>query len=518
MNNDITKQENRDKPVFTIESDLLLTEMIWGHRLHPQPLSALLLEFLGMAEAMHRNDTLFQLTLPKENCEYQAYLSSDLRTLIFNNPRMEQILADHGSGDEAWELWLESMEQQAKAARHHKDFSYLRDVFENDFESLTKIVKLIQRITFDPESSRKWTNKFLFPIGPAALYEAAGEKFDRDRTMFTRTGEIAYLMLSRADELLRNELASHFSDLFKTNTQKNKLILSLIEGGEPTLASKKGETYLPYKKHPAFDRLAEDVLALLRLGLPGNDVYEPLKYIIAFNLYLYGLETTQHWLGKNSLPPISCEIIGPRMDNARRNSIATKIENEEAAKIAVEAYLERLIEGDLKISELLQNPDESEEVKVRYLSTFLQNEINYKAPEGSDTVSALKAGAINIAKRSCEKNVVKALVRLGSTSGLVTKQGTNRLRYAPSDKLIEALILTNVTDQIEEKHLFATFQERYNLIISHTQAEHELPAGNYEAASFKNNAKRFTSRLSALGFATQLSDACTYVRNPYIQP
>lgn len=39
-------------------NDSWIVEAIWGHRIERQPFSALMLEFLGMAEGMHRKGTL----------------------------------------------------------------------------------------------------------------------------------------------------------------------------------------------------------------------------------------------------------------------------------------------------------------------------------------------------------------------------------------------------------------------------------------------------------------------------
>src|SRR6185369_7006022 len=122
-----------------------------------------------------------------------------LRNLLFNNPRMEEILRDaQGSDDEGWTKWLQVMNDGAALGEHlPADFSYLRSRFDT-FEELVCVIRLLRRITLDPGSERSWTTQFVFPVGPAALYEAIlekGEGFERTRRVFTRTGELAYLML-----------------------------------------------------------------------------------------------------------------------------------------------------------------------------------------------------------------------------------------------------------------------------------------------------------------------------------
>jgi hypothetical protein len=53
-------------------NDSWVVEAIWGHRIERQPFSALMLEFLGMAEGMHRQDRLLAPTSPAENPTYDA--------------------------------------------------------------------------------------------------------------------------------------------------------------------------------------------------------------------------------------------------------------------------------------------------------------------------------------------------------------------------------------------------------------------------------------------------------------
>jgi hypothetical protein len=133
------------------------------------------------------------------------------------------------------------------------------------------VIRLLRRITVDPGSERRWTTQFLFPIGPAALYEAILEKgdgFERTSRVFTRTGELAYLMLSRASEPLRARIRERLSPSFEYGTSRNRLVMRLISSREPDRGDMKGGTYLPYKTHPAYDRMAQDVATILSLNLP----------------------------------------------------------------------------------------------------------------------------------------------------------------------------------------------------------------------------------------------------------
>ena len=128
--------------------DAWVSEAIWGHRLERQPFSALLLEFLGMAEGMHRQNQLFAPTLPSENPQYIAHRSLQLRNILFNNPRMEEILKDsHGSDAAAWKTWLQVMKETASVSGSvTSDFSYLRTRFDTFGELYRKLFKKEKQI------------------------------------------------------------------------------------------------------------------------------------------------------------------------------------------------------------------------------------------------------------------------------------------------------------------------------------------------------------------------------------
>ena len=62
----------------------------------------------------------------------------------------------------------------------------------------------------------------------------------------------------------------------------------------------KGGTYLPYKTHPAFDRMAEDVAAILGLNLPDQDAFQYLQPLLGFHLTCTASRRAFAWLGLRS--------------------------------------------------------------------------------------------------------------------------------------------------------------------------------------------------------------------------
>ena len=239
-----------------------------------------------------------------------------------------------------------------------------------------------------------------------------------------------------------------------------------------------------------------------------------MQSLIAFHIYLYIIETTHAWLGNQELPPMVCEIIGPRADRVRRLSGASKRENEDSAQRAMKKFLELMISRDAAITAKLQNPSHLEDEKAQDLIKKLQGSFVCSDLEG-ETVEKVKSSAMSKGAVNLKANILDGLTAFGRTCGLVSRQKTNQYRYAPSDQLLETLVLVNVTGKVEEKAFLEHLDTRYRIIIGDKQAKARLDPDEYEKPPFEKNGKRFTERLVALGLAKSLSDACTYINNPY---
>ncbi|TIU43568.1 MAG: hypothetical protein E5W17_02015, partial [Mesorhizobium sp.] len=159
------------------------------------------------------------------------------------------------------------------------DFGYLRDRFSS-FRDFAELVGLVRQTTLENESNRRSSSRFIFPFGVDALFSDAtyNEKtgaITADFNNFGRTGEILYMMASRAERGF--ELRAPFAALFDLEQPKNRLIARLsAPGDDDPNRDQKGETYLPYRQHPAFNRLADDWLAIFALGLPAQDAFAHL--------------------------------------------------------------------------------------------------------------------------------------------------------------------------------------------------------------------------------------------------
>ena len=125
-------------------------------------------------------------------------------------------------------------------------------------------------------------------------------------------------------------------------------------------------------------------------------------------------------------------------------------------------------------------------------------------------MAELRRAAINRHKQ----HVANVHRNYGRDIGLVSKRGTNRLRYAPTDTLLKSLVLANVTTRMEYKEFLCRLFKRYGLIFGEREAEVVIPKEDFEKKAFQANSRRLEQRLSSLGMLRRLSDACAYVQNP----
>lgn len=495
-----------------------IAEAIWGHRIERQPASGLLLEFLSMAEGMFRQGRLLDHEV--DYASYTPHLCTQLRNVLFNNPRIEEISREAGTDEEAWERWLAEMKDSAITNQDTlRDFSFLKQRFDS-FDSFKEVVMLLRNITMDAGSERGWTYKLLFPIGPAAFYDEVSLRSDKSgftssRVLFTRTGEIAYLMISRAGEELRKEISGHLARAFDPRSPKNTLLLRLMADGEPDTGNQKSGTYLPYATHPAYERLAEDVASLFRLGLPGADTFSHLGPLLAFHLLLFQLETANAVLGFDGLPSIVCEILAPKNTLVRRASVGSISDNESLGIRAMERFIETSLNGDQELIDALNNIDIGETDKADTLRRRLETLFFLNKPQfTSNTVEGLRNEFLRIARNSYQSAVGDAVRSLADQCGLRSRQKTVHYRYAPSDSFLRNLVYVTVTDPVKESEFLARIHDRYRLVIGPEEGRADVREELYDKAEFDKNNERLLRRLLAMGLARRMSDSFTYIVNP----
>ena len=134
---------------------------------------------------------------------------------------------------------------------------------------------------------------------------------------------------------------------------------------------------------------------------------------------------------------------------------------------------------------------------------------------GTSSPEALLGDLRDTALRRHRQHVGSIHRVYGREVGLVSKRGTNRLRYAPTDSLLKTLLLANVSKRLELSEFLVRIHHRYGFVFDSVAATDALQDRTYNPDDFKRNLQRLEQRLSSLGMLRRLSDSCAYVENPH---
>jgi hypothetical protein len=492
--------------------DLWLEEQYWGHRLWDQQTPWLVfLEFLGAADSAHRGGHLFDFEGSQYPSAYSAYTRIYLRNILFRNEQLLFRTAQSvGDSAAAWTTWLKYMSENASGLDPgQRDFSYLRERFDS-FHDFAALVRALRSCIVEADTNKRWSSRFLFPFGPDALYEDLDikAKVARDYTNFGRSGELLYLMLSRGKG--RSELASLFPDrVFESTNKWNRLVARLQPEAQHTNDRRGVDAFLPYDGHPVFDLIVDDWIALLRLRLPGFDIVPYLVTSGAFGLLLYHLHTSAHVCADPAIPPMICEVVGPRRTLVREMAIESFDENAGKSIEAMEVLIARAQEDPQWVQ--LGLPIEVLARRRDIVTRLFRWKDSARINDPDELLRELRKAA----KERHQRHFGQVHRTFGRGIGLVSKRGTNRLRYAPTDGFLKCLIYANVPKRMEFGELLQHLYRRYGLVFGDREAEQACVDTEIDKKPFQANALRLEQRLSSLGLLKRLSDACAYVENPY---
>ena len=489
-------------------------ESLFGHRLWARQTPWLLfLEFLNVAEAFLREgkDALFSGTDPEALRPYKMRYRMGLRNILYNSEELSRI-ANAPFDDEAkWKVWLESMNGTGLDG----GYDYLRQRFSK-FRDFAELVTLVRQTTLESHTNRRWSSRFIFPFGVNALYSDAIVKDvgpQPDFNNFGRTGEILYMMLSRSSGAAR--LREKFAEILDPALPKNQLVARLCAPGDDHAdREQKGETYLPYREHPAFNRLASDWLAVLDLKLPEQDAYAHLVPLGALHVVLYQLETAAALAGRSKRPHMICEMIAPRREFVRQRAIISYQENDTLSLLALNAELDRVFASpELAV---IHQEELSEAERFDRAIRFIEKRFSFTGNSGrsagvSDLVEQLRQEVEGKHDVSCGK----VHSDYGRYIGLASRRGTNRTRYAPTDALLKTLVITRVPKRLEFKRFLADLYDHYGFVFGDAEARHALDANDFDSSAFERNRSRLEARLASMGMLNRLSDGCAYVINPF---
>lgn len=492
-----------------------IDEQIWGHRLYDQSQWLLFLEFLTVAEARHRDGRLLDKLNEQGGyypLNFKPYKRMHLRNILFNNDEIFRIAEQHPDSESAWEAWLSWMAEKSQGI-HTRDFSYLRNRFHS-FAQFASLVSMVRRSNVEAGGNKRWSSRFVFPFGINAIYEdliiGASGTAGRDYINFGRTGEMLYLMLSRSSRA--EELKPHLARIFESSNEWNELLL-LMQPDTPDDTQTRGRSYLPYKWHETFDGLGEDWLRVFRLRLPGFDSYPYLVALAGLHVVLYQLNLALEWTGRQRKLHFICEVVAPKKTLVRELSADNYLKNNLLPAQAVESYIDRIEQSD----EWQRARSEHDAfLKCRQI---LDERVRWGTRPGdypgAGDPDQLMAALRETALRGHKQHAGNVHRSYGRDVGLVSKRGTNKLRYAPTDSLLKTLLLTNVEDRMELGEFLEVLYERYGLVFGDREAEQVLAGDEFDKKAFQANAQRLEQRLGSLGMLRRLSDGCAYVENPY---
>lgn len=488
-----------------------LEEAIFGHRLwYRQTPWLVFLEFLGVADAFARRGALFAPTTPEETAPYDLRFRSTLRNVLFNNDALPRIAAQRRDDPSRWAEWTEEMLKAGAGPAGCLD--ELQQRFAR-FDDFAELVALVRQTTIEPGSNRRWSSRFVFPFGVGALFSDATLQMKRDYTVFGRTGELLYLMLTRSS--YTDRLRQHFETFFDPDQAKNRLVALLGSAADSTPdLSMKGEMFLPYRKHPAFDRLAVDWLAILDIGLPDQDGFAHLVPLATLHIMLYQLETAAAVAGVPR-PSIVCEMIAPKRELVRQRSIASYYANDALSRQAIATYqaehvvgrMPREHDAEIESGEALDDARD-----------FLRRSFSYAPKEEHfDSIEDLLARFEQTAETKLDANCGLVHSSFGRYIGLISRRGTNRNRYAPTDALLKTLVIARVAKRLEFGKFLSDMYVQYGFVFGPVEAKLALDPDSFDEATFERNKERLEARLSSMGMLKRLSDGCAYVLNPFSQ-
>lgn len=503
--------ESRLPPPDQTDSSMWLDEAIWGHMLYDEQGPWLIyLEFMNVLLDQYSKGCA--LTEPNgfNRLKYWAAWRLELRNILFNNPQITAIQGMNSNDHLRWKEWYKAMAKAGGISL--PDFTFIEQRFHS-FDDFAEVVSLLRQNGLEASTNKRWTSKYVFPYGGNAIFEDLDHNArTNDRHFFRRTGELLYLMLARSQS--KDALLMLLESMIEDNNQSpwNRIVGLLQQQTSTPKGAERANTFLPYPNHPCYDALADDWIAILSLGMPGYDSLPHLVNVAAFHLVLYQLCVAHEVAAISSPLKIVCEIVAPKKTLIREVSCDFYQQNNLLSGQAIMAYIDAI--------------EKSEEWQIAKLKAgafvecknVLQRVVRWPDEGGydgssnpDDLISHFKMAA----KRRHQQHVANVHRNYGRNIGLVSRRGTVKLRYAPNDDFLKALIYANVDKRLELHVFLDVLWRRYGLIFGDREAEPVLDKGEFDKKAFQANARRLEQRLASLGLLKRLSDGCAYVLNPY---
>ena len=395
--------------------------------------------------------------------------------------------------------------------------AYLRRSFTS-FDDFAKAIELLRSSSFESRSNKRWSSKFVFPFGPDALYEDlainAKGSMSNDRRFFARTGELLYLMLTRAKRgaELGHSLAKR---LFDHEAPMNRLVRAL-QGAPQSVEEPRLSGYLPEVANNRFDQICNDWLSILNKDMPIYDALEHLIAITGLNMLLYFLERAKRVAGDDDPVEIVCEIVSKERTKVRALSGDSYQFNQGLPAKAVRAHVESIRSDVGWIEAESRDSPDAERVKL------MRDRFQWPPTEGGDDEDVadknpeeLVANLVENALARHEQHVGKIHASWSRAIGLSSRRLSRRTRYAPNDRLIKSIVVSIVEDRMQFDEFLAEAKSRYGLVIGDVEGARLVSAKLVDQEELSENRNNLEARLVSLGLVRRLSDSCSFVENPF---
>ncbi|MBB1355657.1 hypothetical protein, partial [Pseudoalteromonas sp. SR45-5] len=419
-----------------------------------------------------------------------------LRILIYQNEILETIVHSELSEEDKWCRqfeYLRSIEGELFQFKE-EDIEHIKNSFTS-FESFYNSIKILSSLTFDPLSKKRWSSKFIYPISTDYIWcDFDNKRATEDRRFFCRSGELAYLMLCRANDGVCEKLEKHFESWLGVQDNSFSKIADLLVRQEERIPlakeSRKDLGYLPYKNLPIFTDFAVDLSKILSLELERLDKVKVMIDLVGYHIGNYILsigETYHNTLSPSELkkPFYLVEVLSKTTNSIRKSSIQSISTQRNKLKRTLSIRASEII--DLYVKEI----DSEDKAEVEKKS---RDELQYAESYLSSHISNYP----NV----CFREI-----------GFLSKKNTRSYRYVLTEDFLHSLVVTILGNdkRMEFSNFVKQLRIKYAIFVDVSPGdERELIQRDLNL-----NSKNLASLLYQMGMLRHLSDACSYVINPY---
>jgi len=475
-------------------------EHIWGHRFRTdQTPMILLFELMCIIENQYqakKNDCIKNIFSPENDTLYFNHRRNfKLRILLYKNEVLETIYRSSMADAEKWKKQFDFL---MCLGNENFDFNELnvRHIKNNftTFKSFYNVINILSSLTFDPLSNKRWTSKFVFPISQEYIWcDYDNIRGSEDRRFFSRGGELLYLMLCRSSFGLRLKLEEKFvewiDDEEDSYSKLAKLLVSPEERSPLEKSKRKKLGYLPYESMKCFETLAEDIVGTLTLSLEKLDKVKILSDMLGFHSGNYILTIGEMYCGSlddisEQSPHYVAEVPSKTTNSIRKTSIQI---------ISTQKN---------KLKRTLSN-------RIPKLFEVCADEVEDKA----ESEKNLEDGT-NVAEKYLADHIIGYPHVCFREIGFVSRKNTRSYRYVITENFLHSLVISllGMEKRLELRKFKRVLQQRYNIFID------QAPDHNYDIlqSDLNRNSKNLAVLLYQMGMLRHLSDACSYVINPYL--